>query len=153
MTNLNPYHLKWLCYGGRGQNLPSPCVCYPKDPMRNRVNLQSIRTFFFIIRIWLLLVLVVICSHSHQILHEPCKKCRELELILISSDLKAHYRFFLHIFPSFFRKVVPSRNFRTVTAYNMKTKANFQKLILKSFPTCLNLANKLNCTLQIRYAE
>ena len=24
--------------GGGGQNLPSPCVCYPKDPMWNRVN-------------------------------------------------------------------------------------------------------------------
>ena len=23
---------------GGGQNLPSPCVCYPKDPMWNRVN-------------------------------------------------------------------------------------------------------------------
>ena len=23
---------------GGGQNLPSPCVCYPKDPMWNRVK-------------------------------------------------------------------------------------------------------------------
>ena len=26
--------------GGR-QNLPSPCVCYPKDPMWDRVNTQQ----------------------------------------------------------------------------------------------------------------
>ena len=26
---------------GGGQNLPSPCVCYPKDPMWNRVNKVS----------------------------------------------------------------------------------------------------------------
>ena len=31
----------------------------------HRLNLQLIRTFF-IIKIWFLLVLVVICSHSHQ---------------------------------------------------------------------------------------
>ena len=24
--------------GGGGQNLPSPCLCYPKDPMWNRVK-------------------------------------------------------------------------------------------------------------------
>ena len=23
---------------GCGQNLPSPCVCYPKDPIKDRVN-------------------------------------------------------------------------------------------------------------------
>ena len=27
--------------GGR-QNLPSPCVCYPKDPMWNRVNQEKL---------------------------------------------------------------------------------------------------------------
>ena len=26
---------------GGGQNLPSPCVCYPKDPMWNRVKTGS----------------------------------------------------------------------------------------------------------------
>ena len=26
--------------GGGGQNQPSPCVCYPKDPMWNRVNVR-----------------------------------------------------------------------------------------------------------------
>ena len=25
---------------GGGQNLPSPCVCYPKDPMWNRVKIE-----------------------------------------------------------------------------------------------------------------
>ena len=27
---------------GGGKNLPSPCVCYPKDPMWNRVNISII---------------------------------------------------------------------------------------------------------------
>ena len=35
------------------------------------LNLQLIRTFF-IIKIWLLLVLVVMCSHSHQASDEFC---------------------------------------------------------------------------------
>ena len=33
---------------GGEQNLPSPCVCYPKDPMWNRVNICHIE---FIIHI------------------------------------------------------------------------------------------------------
>ena len=31
---------------GSGQNLPSPCVCYPKDPMWNRVNCKSWFNYF-----------------------------------------------------------------------------------------------------------
>ena len=27
---------------GGGQNLPSPCVCYPKDPMWNRVKTKRV---------------------------------------------------------------------------------------------------------------
>ena len=78
------------------------------------LNLQLIRTFF-IIKIWLLLVLVVMCSHSHQASDESCMQemCSiflQHELILISSDVTAHARAFCgtraHIFPSFFGKVV-----------------------------------------------
>ena len=70
------------------------------------------------------------------------------ELILISSDVTAHTRAFCgtraHILPSFFGKVVRAAHFRTLTAYNKKTKTNFQKLISKPFSTYLNLSNKLN---------
>ena len=38
------------------------------------LNLQLIRTFF-IIKIWFFLVLVVMCSHSHQAMNLACKKC------------------------------------------------------------------------------
>ena len=78
------------------------------------LNLQLIRTFF-IIKIWLLLVLVVMCSHSHQASDESCMQemysiFLQHELILISSDVTAHARAFCgtraHIFPSFFGKVV-----------------------------------------------
>ena len=69
-------------------------------------------------------------------------------LILIASDVTAHARAFCgtraHILPSFFGKVVRACHFRTLTAYNKKTKTNFQKLISKPFSTCLNLSNKLN---------
>ena len=79
------------------------------------LNLQLIRTFF-IIKIWFLLVLVVMCSHSHQAYDESCMQemysifLQQHELILISSDVTAHARVFCgtraHIFPSFFGKVV-----------------------------------------------
>ena len=79
------------------------------------LNLQFIRTFF-IIKIWFLLVLVVMCSHSHQASDESCMQemysifLQQHELILISSDVTAHARAFCgtraHIFPSFFGKVV-----------------------------------------------
>ena len=79
------------------------------------LNLQLIRTFF-IIKIWFLLVLVVMCSHSHQASDESCMQemysifLQQYELILISSDVTAHARAFCgtraHIFPSFFGKVV-----------------------------------------------
>ena len=32
---------------GGGQNLPSPCVCYPKDPMWDRVNTKMLRNCSF----------------------------------------------------------------------------------------------------------
>ena len=79
------------------------------------LNFQLIRTFF-IIKIWFLLVLVVMCSHSHQALDESCMQeiysifLQQHELILISSDVTAHTHAFCgtgaHIFPSFFGKVV-----------------------------------------------
>ena len=79
------------------------------------LNLQLIRTFF-IIKLWLLLVLVVMCSHSHQASDESCIQemysifLQQHELILISSDVTAYARAFCgpraHIFPSFFGKVV-----------------------------------------------
>ena len=78
------------------------------------LNLQLIRTFF-IIKILFLLVLVVMCSHSHQASDESCMQemysifLQQHELILISSDVTAHARAFCgtraHIFPSFFGKV------------------------------------------------
>ena len=79
------------------------------------LNLQLIGTFF-IIKIWFLLVLVVMCSHSHQASDESCIQemynifRQQHELILISSDVTSHARAFCgtraHIFPSFFGKVV-----------------------------------------------
>ena len=57
-------------------------------------NLQLIRTFF-IIKIWFLLVLVVMCSHSHQASDESCMQemysifLQQHKLILISSDVTA----------------------------------------------------------------
>ena len=79
------------------------------------LNLQLIRTFF-IIKIWFLLVLVVMCSHSHHASDESCMHemysifLQQHELILISSDVTAHARAFCgtraHIFPSFFGKVI-----------------------------------------------
>ena len=59
------------------------------------LNLQLITTFF-IIKIWFLLVLVVMCSHSHQASLESCMQemysifLQQHELILISSDVTAH---------------------------------------------------------------
>ena len=79
------------------------------------LNLQLIRTFF-VIKIWFLLVLVVMCSHSHQASDESCMQemysifLQQYELILISSDVTAHARAFCgtraHVFSSFFGKVV-----------------------------------------------
>ena len=86
------------------------------------LNLQLIRTFF-IIKIWFLLVLVVMCSHSHQASNESCMQelysifPQQHELILISSDVTAHVRAFCgsraHIFPSFFgnSSELPFQNF------------------------------------------
>ena len=79
------------------------------------LNLQLTRTFF-IIKIWFLLVLVVMCSHCHQAPDESCMHAmyiiflQQPELILISSDVTSHARAFCgttaHIFQSFFGKVV-----------------------------------------------
>ena len=38
MPNFKSISFKMTVLQGGGQNLPSPCVCYPKDPMWNRVN-------------------------------------------------------------------------------------------------------------------
>ena len=79
------------------------------------LNLQFTRTFF-IIKIWFLLVLVVMCSHSHQASDESCMQemysifLQQHELILISSNVTAHARAFCgtraHILPAIFGKVV-----------------------------------------------
>ena len=59
------------------------------------LNLQLIR-IFFIVKIWFLLVLVVMCSHSHQASVESCMQemysifLQQHELILISSDVTTH---------------------------------------------------------------
>ena len=78
-------------------------------------NLKLITTFF-VIKTCFLLVLVVMCSHSHQASDESCMQemysifLQQHELILISTDVTAHTRAFCgtraHIFPSFFGKVV-----------------------------------------------
>ena len=39
MPNFKSLSFKMAVLQGGGQNLPSPCVCYPKDPMWNRVKL------------------------------------------------------------------------------------------------------------------
>ena len=38
MQNFKCISFKMTVLQGGGQNLPSPCVCYPKDPMWNRVK-------------------------------------------------------------------------------------------------------------------
>ena len=38
MPNFKSISFNMAVLQGGGQSLPSPCVCYPKDPMRNRVN-------------------------------------------------------------------------------------------------------------------
>ena len=38
MPNFKSISFKMAVLQGGGQNLPSPCVCYPKDPMWNRVK-------------------------------------------------------------------------------------------------------------------
>ena len=59
------------------------------------LNLQ-LSTTFFIIKIWFLLVLVVMYSHSHQASDESCMQemysifLQQHELILISTDITAH---------------------------------------------------------------
>ena len=40
MPNFKSISFKMAVLQGGGQNLPSPCVCYPKDPMWNRVKVQ-----------------------------------------------------------------------------------------------------------------
>ena len=98
------------------------------------------------------------CSNSHQTLIDLCKKwhsCNKVQYLRwrtwVDIDLKWRHSSvacFLRYQSAhslvFFRKSHPSGNFRTLTAYNMKTKTNFQKLLSKPFSTCLNLSNKLN---------
>ena len=92
------------------------CSVWPRQLLSiHSLNLQLIRTFF-IVKIWFLLVLVVMCSLSHQASDESCMQemysifLQQHELILISSDVTAHARAFCgtraHIFPSFFGEVV-----------------------------------------------
>ena len=38
MSNFKSISFKMAVLQGGGQNLPSPCVCYPKDTMQNRVK-------------------------------------------------------------------------------------------------------------------
>ena len=38
MSNFKSISFKMAVLQGGGQNLPSPCVCYPKDLMWNRVK-------------------------------------------------------------------------------------------------------------------
>ena len=46
MPNFKCISFKMAVLQGGGQNLPSPCVCYPKDPMWNRVkNATDVATF------------------------------------------------------------------------------------------------------------
>ena len=42
MPNFKSISFKVAVLQGGGQNLPSPCVCYPKDPMWNRVKELSL---------------------------------------------------------------------------------------------------------------
>ena len=46
MPNFKSITFKMAVLQGGGQNLPSPCVCYPKDPMWNRVKTLSKRIDF-----------------------------------------------------------------------------------------------------------
>ena len=39
MPNFKSISFKMAVLQGGGQNLPSPCVCYPKDPTWNRVKI------------------------------------------------------------------------------------------------------------------
>ena len=70
MPNFKSMSFKMAVLQGGGQNLPSPCVCYPKDPMWNRVNtlaeicLFSDRIFIFEI----LTLFLIISQHPHLII-------------------------------------------------------------------------------------
>ena len=39
MPNFKSIFFKMAVLQGGGENLPSPCLCYPKDPMWNRVKI------------------------------------------------------------------------------------------------------------------
>ena len=39
MPNFKSISFNMAVLKGGGQNLPSPCVCYPKDPMWSKVKL------------------------------------------------------------------------------------------------------------------
>ena len=45
MSNFKSISSKMAVLQEGGQNLPSPCVCYPKDPMWNRVKLLVLTWF------------------------------------------------------------------------------------------------------------
>ena len=42
MPNFKSISFKMAVSQGGGQNLLSPCVCYPKDPLWNRVKLNDL---------------------------------------------------------------------------------------------------------------
>ena len=42
MPNFKSISFKMAVLQGGEQNLPSPCVCYPKDPMWNRVKMKEL---------------------------------------------------------------------------------------------------------------
>ena len=99
--------------------------------------------------------MVVICCHSHryQASDESCMQ--EMYSIFLqrhewywsqvtSQPTRVLSAVLERIFSRRFLESRPSCHFRTLTAYNKKTKTNFQKLISKPFSTCLNLSNKLN---------
>ena len=120
------------------------------------LNLQLIRTFFIIKNGSFWSVLVVMCSqpfslslrwwilHARNVQYLPWTTRADIDLKWRHSPRACLLRYQSAYFPVLFRKSRPSCHFRTLTAYNKKTKTNFQKLISKPFSTCLNLSNKLN---------
>ena len=47
MPNFKSMSFKMAVLQGGGQNLPPPCVCYPKDPRWNRVDEVARENMFF----------------------------------------------------------------------------------------------------------
>ena len=49
MPNFKSISFKMAVLQGGGQNLPSPCVCYPKDPMWNRVKKLEVEILSYVL--------------------------------------------------------------------------------------------------------